>query len=130
MAESEQQRFRSFAERYVIARAHNFSADPVQEEHDAWECAVRARSLYEKINNLSHKYAKVDEQSLVGAQAYVPVSPEHALTAAILQQRFGQQAEQLGHVGPGGQTGVAKQYPYEALKHIQALKNLVHGGKR
>ena len=40
-------RFRSFAERYMISRAHNFRVD--HEEEDQWNCILNAKSAYNKI---------------------------------------------------------------------------------
>lgn len=49
----EKTRFRSFAERYLIARAHLFDPDPEKEEAQVWACLLRARTAYRKINELS-----------------------------------------------------------------------------
>lgn len=43
------QRFRSFAERYMIARAHYFSQDPHQLAEDTWECILDAKRAYRMI---------------------------------------------------------------------------------
>lgn len=45
--ESNETRFRSFAERYVIARAPSFR--PGHEEEDQWTCMLNAKSAYKKI---------------------------------------------------------------------------------
>lgn len=45
--ESNETRFRSFAERYVIARAPSFR--PGLEEEDQWTCMLNAKSAYKKI---------------------------------------------------------------------------------
>lgn len=46
-------RFRSFAERYLIARAHLFDPDPEKEEAQIWACLLRARTAYRKINEIA-----------------------------------------------------------------------------
>lgn len=40
-------RFRSFAERYMIARAHNFR--PEHEKEDQWTCILNAKAAYAMI---------------------------------------------------------------------------------
>ena len=40
-------RFRSFAERYMIARAHNFRVD--HEAEDQWNCILNAKKAYAMI---------------------------------------------------------------------------------
>lgn len=40
------QRFRSFAERYVIARASFFRQDPDGHLHDQWTCILDAKRVY------------------------------------------------------------------------------------
>lgn len=46
-------RFRSFAERYLIARAPLFDPDPVKEDAQVWACLLRARTAYRKIEGLA-----------------------------------------------------------------------------
>jgi len=55
MAESEEKkRFRSFAERYVVARAHLF---PVENELDAaWQCMLNAKTAYKMINSAGSEF--------------------------------------------------------------------------
>lgn len=43
------QRFRSFAERYVIARAHYFRQEPELLLEDSWSCILDAKRLYAMI---------------------------------------------------------------------------------
>lgn len=43
------QRFRSFAERYMIARAHLFRADPEGLAEDTWSCILDAKRAYAMI---------------------------------------------------------------------------------
>lgn len=47
-------RFRSFAERYVIARAPEF--DKSTEQADAWEALLNARTIYEQIADMSRRH--------------------------------------------------------------------------
>jgi hypothetical protein len=42
-------RFRSFAERFMIARAHLFRNDPVGLQEDTWECIMDAKRAYRMI---------------------------------------------------------------------------------
>lgn len=44
---TEAARFRSFAERYVAARAALFSVE--HEREDAWKCILNAKSVYKQI---------------------------------------------------------------------------------
>lgn len=56
MPENEMSRFRSFAERYVIARAATFRVD--HEEADSWECILRAKSVYKMISGVADEFRK------------------------------------------------------------------------
>lgn len=56
--ESNEQRFRSFAERYVIARAATFRAG--QEDEDGWAAALQAKSLYRKMEAMGRGVTKED----------------------------------------------------------------------
>lgn len=47
MAVTDSDRFRSFAERYVIARAETWPAG--DEERRSWEALLQAKSLYKRI---------------------------------------------------------------------------------
>lgn len=58
MSESEVTRFRSFAERYVVARATAFRSGAKEEEADAWECVLRARSVYSQIESVARGMKK------------------------------------------------------------------------
>lgn len=42
-------RFRSFAERFMIARAHLFRTDPVGLAEDTWCCIMDAKRAYSMI---------------------------------------------------------------------------------
>lgn len=42
-------RFRSFAERFMIARAHLFRADPKGLAEDTWSCILDAKRAYHMI---------------------------------------------------------------------------------
>lgn len=46
------QRFRSFAERFLIARAHLFRADAEGLAEDSWQCILDAKSTYLKIKEV------------------------------------------------------------------------------
>jgi hypothetical protein len=61
MADQEQTRFRSFAERYVIERASGFKSDT-----DAWTAVQEARRVYRMIEQQS---VRVSHQVGVGQQA-------------------------------------------------------------
>jgi len=43
------QRFRSFAERYLIARAHLFRVSPNELAEDTWQCILDAKTAYNLI---------------------------------------------------------------------------------
>lgn len=47
------QRFRSFAERYVVARAHLFRPDPDGHAEDQWVCLLDARRAYSLARRMS-----------------------------------------------------------------------------
>ena len=47
--ENEETRFRSFAERYVVARAQYFRTD-IDEMEDAWITVDRAKKIYKHIH--------------------------------------------------------------------------------
>jgi len=57
------QRFRSFAERYVIERASTFKGDTEME--DAWNAVERAKTIYKHIENV----ADVENAKDMAAQA-------------------------------------------------------------
>lgn len=57
-------RFRSFAERYVVARAPTF--DPKTEQEDAWEALLNARTIYEQIGQMSKTVDPPATQLLAG----------------------------------------------------------------
>lgn len=81
MADQEQTRFRSFAERYVIERASGFKSDT-----DAWTAVQDAMRVYRMIEQqsvrVSHPQAGLAQQADVGQQALqtfswaAPGSPE------------------------------------------------------
>lgn len=64
-------RFRSFAERYVVARAPTF--DPKTEQEDAWEALLNARTIYEQIGQMSKNVDTPDTQQML-AGAATPLS--------------------------------------------------------
>lgn len=79
MADQEQTRFRSFAERYVIERASGFKSDT-----DAWTAVQDAMRIYRMIEQQSgrvHPQADDAQQAGVGQQALqtspwaAPLSP-------------------------------------------------------
>lgn len=51
---TEAARFRSFAERYVAARAALFSVE--NEREDAWKCILNAKSVYKQISAVSGEF--------------------------------------------------------------------------
>lgn len=57
---TEQERFRSFAERYVVARAGDFKGTREEVQQQAWNTALDARMLYSQINGLSNVFVKQD----------------------------------------------------------------------
>lgn len=46
-------RFRSFAERYIVARASFFRQDPDGHLADQWECMLDARRVYSAVRRMS-----------------------------------------------------------------------------
>lgn len=58
--ESNETRFRSFAERYVIARAPSFRYG--HEEEDQWTCLLNAKSAYRKIEAMGRGVTNEDEK--------------------------------------------------------------------
>lgn len=48
------QRFRSFAERFLVTRSSLFSTDPDQLAKDTWECIQNARRAYMMIKAVGY----------------------------------------------------------------------------
>jgi hypothetical protein len=67
MESEEKKRFRSFAERYVVARAHLF---PVENEMDAaWQCMLMAKTAYKMINGAGVEFEPVPDAANSPGQA-------------------------------------------------------------
>lgn len=54
-------RFRSFAERYVVARAEFFRKDPDGHAEDQWECLLDAKRVYLMARRMSINVEPGDE---------------------------------------------------------------------
>lgn len=54
------QRFRSFAERYIIARAHLFRVPPSEHAEDQWECILDAKRCYAMVERTGRKIEPED----------------------------------------------------------------------
>lgn len=83
---TERQRFRSFTERYLIARAETFRKG--KEEEDAWNTMLQAQSIYQRLNSFSAKFEENPEQGVAGAapnQLFVPTTPTGEQVQALLQ---------------------------------------------
>lgn len=65
--ETNEQRFRSFCERYVIERASSFRQG--HEEEDQWTAMLNAKSAYRKIQAMGRGIAAEDEALRARAQA-------------------------------------------------------------
>lgn len=59
MNETNEARFRSFCERYMIERASTFRAD--HEEEDQWTCLLNAKSAYRKIEAMGRGITNEDK---------------------------------------------------------------------
>lgn len=59
MNQSNEERFRSFAERFVLARAPTFRDGKI--EDDSWAAILDAKSIYAKIESVSKGFARNDE---------------------------------------------------------------------
>lgn len=57
--ETNESRFRSFCERYMIERASTFRA--AHEEEDQWTCMLNAKSAYRKIEAMGRGISAEDE---------------------------------------------------------------------
>lgn len=71
--ETDEQRFRSFAERYMIERASTFRGG--HEEEDQWTCMLSAKSAYKKIAAMGRGLVqenKALEESAQGGNAQGP----------------------------------------------------------
>lgn len=64
---TDRQRFRSFCERYLIARAPFF--DKAREEEDAYECMLRAKAIYQRLNAFSVSFEEREEPQQAAQQA-------------------------------------------------------------
>lgn len=69
----ERQRFRSFCERYLIARAEHFAKG--REEEDAWECMQTARAIYNRLNGFSAPFDETGDTRGPEAQLATPNRP-------------------------------------------------------
>ena len=65
MAESEEFRFRSYAERYVLARAPTFREG--HEDEDSWHATLQAKSAYQRIAETAKGFRPF-QQDAEGAQ--------------------------------------------------------------
>jgi hypothetical protein len=54
------QRFRSFAERYLVARANFFRQDPDGLAQDQWNCIMDAKRIYQMIERTGQSIAPED----------------------------------------------------------------------
>jgi hypothetical protein len=54
------QRFRSFAERYVIARAHYFRTPLSEHTEDQWSCVLDAKRVYAMIDRVGQNIEPED----------------------------------------------------------------------
>lgn len=96
--ESNEQRFRSFAERYVIARAATFRAG--QEDEDGWAAALVAKSLFRKMEAMGRGVTKEDI-----AMMEAPPDPQAQTSAQVraeLRGAAGQMATPPVLRGAGG----------------------------
>lgn len=76
MNESNETRFRSFCERYVIARAATFRVG--HEEEDIWTCMLNAKSAYRRIEAMGRGVTKEDN-AMAEAAAQDAQSPSVAM---------------------------------------------------
>lgn len=74
--ERDEERFRSFAERYVVARAQHFDTDPKVEEEQAWACILRAKSVYKQIEMQAGEFKPQPE---VNTQVGIAAAPNFPL---------------------------------------------------
>ncbi len=113
----EQVRFRSFAERYLVTRSHAFTKG--NEEAEAWECGLQARTIYEMLNGLATKYATPEAQP----EQATPAKPSQPWHGHTTRHRSG------GSVGPSGPSippGTVVDSQMHAL--IQQYKSAVRNG--
>jgi hypothetical protein len=54
------QRFRSFAERYIIARAHFFRVPSSEHTEDQWSCIMDAKRVYSMIERVGQNIEPED----------------------------------------------------------------------
>lgn len=86
-----EQRFRSFAERYVVERAKHFKVG--EEEADGWKAILDAKSLFAKIESVSEGFRTKPES----ADAYQAHRSLMGMTGPIQAVKY-----------PGPPLGVAK----------------------
>lgn len=54
------QRFRSFAERYMVARCHLFRTDMSEHTEDQWACILDAKRAYQMIKEVGRNIEPED----------------------------------------------------------------------
>lgn len=64
---TEQDRFRAFAEQYVVSRAPSFK--PGDEQQGGWQAALDAKTIYDTIVSVSQKYVPPTVPSPPAAQS-------------------------------------------------------------
>lgn len=111
----EQERFRSFAERYLVERASTFRVG--SEDEDAWKCGLNARTAYDMVEQLAMKYADKPEQTVAppngqpyGAGIAGPVGPSSGARGAT-----GAHGGYVGH--PGQAIALARQLDHLLRGH-------------
>lgn len=70
MAESEEFRFRSYAERYVLARAPTFREG--HEDEDAWQATLQAQGAYKRIAEVAKGFRPSQFEDAQPTQAVYP----------------------------------------------------------
>lgn len=109
---TERQRFRSFCERYLIARAEFFTKG--REEEDAFACMLQANAIYKRLNAYSAHFEKREE-------------PQDAQGSAVANQAGGITGPQQAPSLPQALQAAVKSgalSPQAAMKALSALRGL------
>lgn len=92
MAESEEYRFRSYAERYVVARAANFRVG--HEDEDAWQATLEAQGAYKRIAEVAKGFRDKEDGAASAGQGQMA-----SQTTTAGPYNFPNQPPNLGQVG-------------------------------
>lgn len=95
---SDQERFRSFAERYIIERAHAFR--PGHEQEDAWAALLDAKSSYGQIKSVGLATFNESDNSVQAAPGQSPATPYSNKARTKVDKQIAEAALQASKTAP------------------------------